>query len=785
MPRKKKKTSKAAPVDLVCLNCSTTFNGELRGETIVCQQLRQHIRKTAVCLQLYIDDGLVNRGNVIDLQTSVVSRDKRKAPEEPMNIPPPKRILLCELHTTVLQERYGALPSTNMLAKGQLFADKTKIVRTRGLHVPDTHELNKLLCHGGIFVNHISKHAIIFQPKMEDLVNGEKEAALPTEILIGGDDNSSFISSVVIENVWRQQGSLAPIEESNVEEDVADDESDSDIDGGSLRGGSVGDDDDDDDDEGYGDFGDNESDVSTQRIGNVAQNPNTPTITTQVHGARNDSGERQQNAVVQAAPPTTTEPVFPPRLLERLNKQEELNTIKPSIGPDPLVISELGLLRIQHKHGLSLSAVKEIKRWAHESYMDYPKIFLTRPLTRKKQLKKIRKAMGITYHDSFKEIAVNWLPQNKPRGIQVRDILDGFYELLSNKDLNGDGGCNLSFPDPTNPYAIYPREPPEHASEIHHGWWYAESAKRICTEPNDILGVVIGYMDGVQTDKNGRLPVTPFNVTLGLFNTETRRRADAWTTILLYPDDDSEASIQKGTKPIHKIQNLHNCLRVAFRDLKRLMDGKMSIPWRLQYAGKSWDVNIKFAFGFVIGDTEMHDKLCGRYLPRTQTIKSICRHCNVATESLAEGGDKFEESLMYTPEMLDPDVHTAAYFKSISHHPIRNAFHELDFGANRFNIHLATPGKLLHMVQKGACTRVLEGFVHMWTDPSVEQDSITAVENNHRSKILLDELDLLGKMYGGFLSRQSDRDRPRTKFRSSLFNKSKVGTHQLFLLSHL
>ena len=287
-------------------------------------------------------------------------------------------------------------------------------------------------------------------------------------------------------------------------------------------------------------------------------------------------------------------------------------------------------------------------------------------------------------------------------------------------------------------------------------------------------------MDGVSTDTNDRLPVTPLNITLGILNTETRRQPEAWTTLLLYPDDRSEASVQKGTEPVDKIQNLHNSIAVAFSDLKEIMDLGISIPWRLKYGpeGKEYDVNLKFAIAYVIGDTEMHDKLCGRYGPRTRGIKSICRHCECVTDSLCEGGETFEAYQLYTPEDLEPlPVRNAAYFKAISHHPIKNAFHDLDFGANNMNIHLASPGELLHMVQKGACTRVVEGFVKMWKDPSVEEDDVTAVSGNYRSNILLEELDHIGKVYGGYLSRQSDRDRPRTKFRSSLWTKNKASTH--------
>lgn len=165
-------------------------------------------------------------------------------------------------------------------------------------------------------------------------------------------------------------------------------------------------------------------------------------------------------------------------------------------------------------------------------------------------------------------------------------------------------------------------------------------------------------------------------------------------------------------------------------------------------------------------------------------VKSICRHCNCKSDELIKGGETFESNRFYTPEMLDADAFGEKYFKNVSHHPIQNAFHDLDFGANPFNIHLASPGELLHMVQKGVCIRAIEGWVEMWKKPSVVQDDVTAVDNVHRSSILLDELDHLGKVYGGYLSRQSDRNRPRTKFRSSLFKNCKVSTHVLFAFVH-
>ena len=46
----------------------------------------------------------------------------------------------------------------------------------------------------------------------------------------------------------------------------------------------------------------------------------------------------------------------------------------------------------------------------------------------------------------------------------------------------------------------------------------------------------------------------------------------------------------------------------------------------------------------------------------------------------------------------------------------------------------------------------------------MEQDDVTAVSNKNKCNILLEQMDHLGKVYRGYLGRQSDWDRPRTKF---------------------
>jgi hypothetical protein len=120
-------------------------------------------------------------------------------------------------------------------------------------------------------------------------------------------------------------------------------------------------------------------------------------------------------------------------------------------------------------------------------------------------------------------------------------------------------------------------------------------------------------MDGVSTDAFGCLGLTPFNLTLGIYNVATRTKKEAWVTIYYHPDDEAEAALHvQPTTSFDKVHNLHRGLNVAFAELRQIMAGG-GLKWdNLRYGGQVHEVNLKFVFTFVMGDTKMHDKLCGR-----------------------------------------------------------------------------------------------------------------------------------------------------------------------------
>ena len=124
---------------------------------------------------------------------------------------------------------------------------------------------------------------------------------------------------------------------------------------------------------------------------------------------------------------------------------------------------------------------------------------------------------------------------------------------------------------------------------------------------------------------------------------------------------------------------------------------------------------MRFAIAYVIGDTEQHDRLCGKFQSRNVHVRHLCRHCNCPTR-YSSVPRRFQTCQLWKPADLHPvpkptGDNLTMWQTNHSHHYIDNVFHQLDFGAgNEYGIHFATPRELLHMHQLGVAKGVIESF---------------------------------------------------------------------------
>jgi hypothetical protein len=446
---------------------------------------------------------------------------------------------------------------------------------------------------------------------------------------------------------------------------------------------------------------------------------------------------------------------------------------------------ELELFKLMDQMGLPNAAFKTFINWAHLSEIDGHSFKEHVPRERDTVIEELSSKLNFK-KDEVKTALIPWLPDKVKIPIHYRSIIDVFYSLMNRQDVVGPGGCNLSFPHPTDIYAGKPDTKPKYVTELHHGNWWLRTFVERCKAPNEILVPIILYMDGIAIDLMSKLKATPLNITFGIFNTLTRTRPEAWETVLLHPNDDVVSKAHKEmTTSLDKVKNLHAVLRVAFKDFLDVVE-KGPLKFEIPYGGKNNIVHIKFCISFVIGDTEQHDALCGKFQLRTSLAKCICRHCNCPTDQLAIP-ESVHTAQKFTPKIVDPSPKASPdYYKSISHHAnIDNAFYALDFGAREENIHAvsASPGENLHMNQKGVMVRAVESFKYLilngaFVDSQGKAQSAADFSKLKAKRTLL-KFNALGHQIGLMLTRQSDRNFPRTKFANSLFSATKkTGSEQ-------
>jgi hypothetical protein len=328
---------------------------------------------------------------------------------------------------------------------------------------------------------------------------------------------------------------------------------------------------------------------------------------------------------------------------------------------------------------------------------------------------------------------------------------------------------NLLFPNPEDPLAPPPAEVTTIA-DIDTGRAYRTAYKTLCRRPNDIICGLLVYIDKLATDRHGHLSLEPVCCTLSLFKQKTRNRPEAWRPLGYVPNIGlmSKAESTHAIKSVAKVQLYHDILSKIFRELGELQS-KGGFPYQFFYRGKSYNVFLHFPLLAVLGDTESHDRLCGRYNSRGVGVARLCRHCTTPREQTDNVDYEWDHILpVHVQRLIDAKDYGA--LKSISQHPIVNAFYRgICLGGNVRGIHGMSPGEPLHILELGLFKLAMECFcINLGFKP----------KSKSFPKILK-ELDVWARRIGKSLSHQSDRNLPRTYFPNGVTGGTKLAGHEI------
>jgi hypothetical protein len=96
----------------------------------------------------------------------------------------------------------------------------------------------------------------------------------------------------------------------------------------------------------------------------------------------------------------------------------------------------------------------------------------------------------------------------------------------------------------------------------------------------------------------------------------------------------------EAVKPIEKATDYHYILGYILGSLWQAQELN-GIAWCFKYQNKFYDVVMKVPILFVIGDTEGHDKLCGKYTNRVVS-KHLCRYCDCPRDRTGRAHTTFQ-----------------------------------------------------------------------------------------------------------------------------------------------
>jgi hypothetical protein len=379
------------------------------------------------------------------------------------------------------------------------------------------------------------------------------------------------------------------------------------------------------------------------------------------------------------------------------------------------------------------------------------------------------------YHMTEKYAApcTKLLPYSKSKvTVWKKDARDNVLSLLTDPRWTEEDW--LYFDD--DPFAP-PPETLSYVADLNTGQAYLETYKQLITKERQILVAVPLYIDGAVTGQFDKLQVTALKMSIGLLNRRARDREYGWrnlgfvtnytkedthgkrmfldtghvSALERYADDEDEDSEEEeddgGPELVDKAADYHAILAVLLQSLKDLIREGMVVD--INYKGKIYrDCELVFFVPFVKCDGDEADKLCLSYRSRGAHIQQLCRYCQCPNEET----DNPNANYPFKTEPMMQQLFAAnnvERLRELSQICAENAFHGLRFGLhNERGIHGACPWELLHAVLLGIFKYLRDCFFDQ-----LGQSSATAIEIN-----------ALAQEVGKLLSRQSDRNKPRTKF---------------------
>jgi hypothetical protein len=228
------------------------------------------------------------------------------------------------------------------------------------------------------------------------------------------------------------------------------------------------------------------------------------------------------------------------------------------------------------------------------------------------------------------------LPGSNSKGnLVLHDFKDCLYSLLSDPQLMDENNLLI------NPDDIFgsPLNKSKHntISDVNTGdVWRMAHKQYVQSDQSELLCPIIFFIDKTHTDLVGRLCIEQIRFTLGIFKLHVRNQSSAWRTLGYILDQNQICTLTAENK-------MQDYQVMTSRILKSLKDAQSAaIGWNLVLKKLTVKVFFRVPILFIIGDTDGHDKIVGKFANRTNKVKRVCRYCDCPFDSTDDPFYKFK-----------------------------------------------------------------------------------------------------------------------------------------------
>lgn len=356
--------------------------------------------------------------------------------------------------------------------------------------------------------------------------------------------------------------------------------------------------------------------------------------------------------------------------------------------------SGIDLFSILHKTSTPLYLFDHIMKWAKTSTLAHHLDFSKEVPSREKFIPQLIKQFEYNLiAPIYKKVT---LPGSQAKvEIVIHDFSASLYTLLCDEELMNISNLLLDENDIFKP----PEQPTlkTKIDDIDTGEvWYDAYQYYVKIEKLDILCPIIFFIDKTHTDNNQRLCIEQVRFTLGIFKRNVRNLSRAWRSIGYITD---QAHIENlSTDKTAKMQDYQYMLEIILESYKKAQQN--SIAWQLNVRGTLQKVSFLIPTLFIIGDTDGHDKLCGKFAMRNANVKRLCRYCDCPFE--------FTDDPFYKHNLNNADIIAKKItqgknedLQKMAFHCVRNAWVDVHFCDVERGIFGATPAESMHCLQQG------------------------------------------------------------------------------------